>query len=344
MRLGDAVLRAGEGKGIIRLATAGTAARLCPEARAARQGKAATAFPSSLPASPIVRLEPAERERLLLLHLPQVRLVAETLRIRLRFAMELDDLVSYGVIGLLRAIERYDPGRGVLLKTYAEHRIRGAMLDGVRAMDWMPRSARQKERRYQESIARWEAAQARSWLLPGERIPARGRRKVQPLPRPAPPRMVRMEVIYAGADLGHLEKISQQAGLRGLLGELGDDPETGYQREEMRAKLRRAVSCLPQRHRAVIQLHYQSEWSMKRIGQMLRVHESRVSQLHAAAIKRLRIALSPDYANAGRRAGPAGRPGSETQPPAAKASKYFVTAAQSSSVSTPIVSSAVSTT
>lgn len=301
------------------------------------------AFPGSLPASPIGRLEPAERERLLLLHLPQVRLVAETLRARLRFAMELDDLVSYGVIGLLRAIERYDPGRGVLLKTYAEHRIRGAMLDGVRAMDWMPRSARQKERRHQESVARWEAAQALSSSLPGERMAARGCQKVQPLPRPAPPCMVRMEVIYAGADLGHLERLSQQAGLRGLLGELGDDPEIGYQREEMRAKLRRAVSCLPQRHRAVIQLRYQSEWSMKRIGQMLRVHESRVSQLHAAAIKRLRIALSPDYANASRKAGAAGRPSGETQPPA-KTSKYFVTAAQSSSVSTPIVSSAVSTT
>jgi RNA polymerase sigma factor for flagellar operon FliA len=272
-------------------------------------------------------MEPAERERLLLQHLPQVRLVAETLRTRLRFAMELDDLMSYGVIGLLRAIERYDPGRGVLLKTYAEHRIRGAMLDGVRAMDWMPRSARQKERRYQESIARWEAAQARSWLLPGERMPARGRRKVQPLPRPAPPRVARMELIYAGADLVHLEKISQQAGLRGLLGELGDDPETGYQREEMRAKLLRAVSCLSPRHRVVIQLHYQSEWSMKRIGQMLRVHESRVSQLHAAAIKRLRVALSPDYANAGRKAGPARRPVSAAQLPADKASKCFVTAA-----------------
>ena len=115
-----------------------------------------------------------------------------------------------------------------------------------------------------------------------------------------------MELIYAGADLGKLEKMSQQAGLRGLLGEIADDPEIECQREEMRAKLIRAVSCLPQRHRAVIQLYYYREWSMKRIGQMLRIHESRVSQLHAAAIKRLRTALAPDYGNEGRRTGPGG--------------------------------------
>ncbi|MGH9784747.1 MAG: sigma-70 family RNA polymerase sigma factor [Terriglobia bacterium] len=302
------------------MATAGTAARLCSEAHAAKQAPAATAFPGPLPAPAIGRLEPAERERLLLLHLPQVRLVAETLRARLRFVLELDDLMSYGVIGLLRAIERYDPDRGVLLKTYAEHRIRGAMLDGVRAMDWMPRSARQKERRHQESMAQWEAAQARSAPLPGERMTARGRRRAPSLARPVPPRLGCVELINAGADLVHLEKISQRTGLRGLLGDVGDDPETGYQREEMRVRLLRAVSCLPQRHRVVIELHYQSEWSMKRIGQMLRVHESRVSQLHAAAIKRLRAALSPDCAHPGQKAGRTGRPALRDQRPAGKPS------------------------
>ena len=274
------------------------------------QGNAAAvlpvSFPGSLPAAPSSRLDPAERERLLLLHLPQVRLVAETLRVRLRFALELEDLMSYGAIGLLRAIERFDPGRGVLLKTYAEHRIRGAMLDGVRAMDWLSRSARQKERRYQESMARWEEAQAASPPILAKRLAGRRRPQEQFPPCPAPPRVARMELIYAGADLGKLEKMSQQAGLRGLLGEIADDPEIECQREEMRAKLGRAVSGLPQRHRAVIQLYYHREWSMKRIGQMLRIHESRVSQLHAAAIKRLRTALAPDYGNEGRRTGPGG--------------------------------------
>lgn len=250
---------------------------------------------SLVPPAPASRIEPAERERLVLLHLPQVRLVAETLRARLRFAMEFEDLMSYGVLGLLRAIERYDPGRGVLLKTYAEHRIRGAMLDGVRAMDWLPRSARQKERRYQESLARSEAAPSGSLRILAEGASARLGPKVQLPPPSAPPRIARMELINAGADLGKLEEMAQQARLRGWFGEVEDNPEIVCQREEMWARLVRAVSRLPRRHRAVIQLYYQREWSMRQIGRMLRLHESRVSQLHAAAIQRLRHALAPAY-------------------------------------------------
>jgi len=302
--LGDAVLTVRNPEGGTSTLAAATAARLCPDRRSTMPEKAATAAPvcsSRLQlAGPTARMEPAERERLLLLHLPQVRLVAETLRVRLRFAMELEDLVSYGVIGLLRAIERFDPGRGVLLKTYAEHRIRGAMLDGVRAMDSVPRSARQKERCYQERMACWEQAQAGSARILAGQPPAPCRPQAPLLPPPVPPRVARMEFISAGADLGKLEKISEQAGLRGLLGEVEDNPEIGYQREELRVKLVRAVSCLPQRHRAVVELYYQREWSMKRIGQMLRIHESRVSQLHAAAIKRLRAALAPDCGSATR--------------------------------------------
>lgn len=255
------------------------------------------------PSSP---LELTDRERLLLLHLPQVRLVAEGLRERLRFAMELEDLMSYGVIGLLKAIERFDPTRGVLLKTYAEHRIRGAILDGVRAMDWLPRSVRQKERRYQESVSRLENARA-VFLHPlTARLPAlRGRSF--PLSRPIPPPFPRMELIYAGADLADVEKVSERAGLRGLLGGVEEGPETVYQRKEMCENLARAVSHLPRRHRTVMKLYYQQELSMKQIGQILRVHESRISQLHAAAIRRLRIALAPFRENGSRRAVPNAR-------------------------------------
>jgi len=243
---------------------------------------------------------------LLVLHLPQVRLVAEGLRERLRFAMELEDLMGYGVIGLLKAIERFDPGRGILLKTYAEHRIRGAILDGVRAMDWVPRSVRQKERRYKESVARLEEdGPALPRTLAARSSAPRGRSL--PLSRPAAPPFPRMEIIYAGADLADVESVSQRAGVRGLLGGVDEDPETQYQRKEMREKLAGAVSHLPRRHRAVIQLYYQQELSMKRIGEILRVHESRVSQLHAAAVKRLRLALAPVHENGSRRAVPTRR-------------------------------------
>ena len=287
---------------------ASAAARLCLAPRSlSRSG--ADALPS-----PCIReipktsgpLEQEDRERLLLLHLPQVRLVAEGLRERLRFAMELEDLMSYGVIGLLKAIERFDPTRGILLKTYAEHRIRGAILDGVRAMDWLPRSVRQKERRYQESVSRLEEARPVFPRTPAARLSAPRGRSL-PLSRPVPPPLPRMELIYAGADLADVERVSERAGLRGLLGGVEEDPETVYQRKEMREKLTRAVSRLPRRHRAVMKLYYQQELSMKQIGQILRVHESRISQLHAAAIKRLRIALAPVHENGSRRAAPTAR-------------------------------------
>ena len=284
-------------------------------------------------------MQPAERERLLLLHLPQVRLVAESLRVRLRFTMEFEDLVSYGVIGLLKAIERFDPGRGVLLKTYAEHRIRGAILDGGRAMDWLSRGARQKERLYQKSIRETEGAQPIALSTPaGNPVPASALPSRRPIRRP----VARMEVIYAGADLGAFETLSEQAGLRGLLGKVRDNPEVEFQRAEMRAMLNHAVSRLPDRHRAVVELYYRQELSMKRIGQILRIHESRVSQLHTAAVKRLRSALAPELES--KKAAPKEGQKPAVQPPAGKASKYLVTAAQSSSVSTPMVSSAVSVT
>ena len=287
---------------------ASAAARLCLAPRAvSRSGVDALRSPCITPTPETSGpSEFADRERLLLLHLPQVRLVAEGLRERLRFAMELEDLMSYGVIGLLKAIERFDPTRGILLKTYAEHRIRGAILDGVRAMDWLPRSVRQKERRYQESVSRLEDARPVFSRSLAARMPVPRGRSL-PLSPPVPPPPPRMELIYAGADLADVERVSERAGLRGLLGGVEEDPETVYQRKEMRERLARAVSRLPRRHRAVMKLYYQQELSMKQTGQILHVHESRISQLHAAAIKRLRIALAPVHENGSRRVVPTAR-------------------------------------
>ncbi len=306
---------------------AAAAVRLCPaverlQERPVQPAAASTAAREERKSRPPV--QPAERERLLLLHLPQVRLVAESLRVRLRFAMEFEDLVSYGVIGLLKAIERFDPERGVLLKTYAEHRIRGAILDGARAMDWLPRGARQRGRIEPRVEPRVEPKLAR----PSRGVPAAAAAVRYPL--------ACMEILYAGANLEVFESLSYKAGLRGLFGQVEDDPEVALERAEMRGLLAHALSRLPERHRTVLELYYGQELSMKQIGQMLRIHESRISQLHAAAVKRLRSTLAPELARkAASRA---------AQPPSAKPAKYRLTAAQSSSVSTPMVSAAVSAT
>ena len=328
-----------------------TAARLCPDLYAAPARRTPVLPPplTGPPAANVFRaIAEEERERLMLLHLPQVRLIAESLRERLRFSMELDDLMGYGMVGLLKAIERFDASRGVLLKTYAEHRIRGAMLDGLSATDWVPRSARQKERLYRES--EWQSHACSQLPSPAAGLACSPKPCTQ---KPAAllaehPRAPLMELIYVGADLGEFEKQSEKAGLRGLLGAEGEDPETQYQREEMRARLAAAVSRLPRRHARVIELYYHRELSMKRIAEMLSVHESRVSQLHAAALRRLRSFLAPLSARGGPRASTsrAGRTrqASRAQRPPCRRLKYRVTASRSSSVSTPMVSAAVSAT
>jgi len=145
-----------------------------------------------------------------------------------------------------------------------------------------------------------------------------------------------MEILYAGANLEELEKVSQKAGLRNLLGATQEDPEMLYQRKQMQERMARAIVHLPRRHRQVIRLYYQQEMSMKQIAQLLGVHESRVSQLHAWALKRLRGALVCKTPLPVRKRRP--------QRLAAPSSKNFLTASQSSSVSTPMVSSAVSAT
>lgn len=277
-----------------------------------------------------------EREKMVLLHLPQVRLVAKSIWDRARFAVELDDLVGYGVMGLLNAIQRYDPARGILLKTYAEYRIRGAILDGLRGMDWLPRSARQKERENQQRRREIEIASGDFF--------GNGTKGIEKSAcnTPAGGRVPRMEFVFAGGNLTDLEKLAEKK-RDGCSNHHGDgNPETLYQRKEECQRLGDAIAYLPRRHREVIELYYHQELSMRQIAQRMRVHESRVSQLHAAAIHRLR-----NHFSAGK-AAPAPVLKSPHQPysppPRSRLSKYRVTASQSSSVSTPMVSSAVSAT
>lgn len=105
----------------------------------------------------------ADRERLILEHLPQVRLIARRIHERLPDNVSLDDLISTGVVGLIAAVDNFDPSHGVQLKTYAEHKIRGAILDGLREMDWAPKNKRRRAKQIEAAIASLEAAaQARA--------------------------------------------------------------------------------------------------------------------------------------------------------------------------------------
>ncbi|MDP2734924.1 MAG: sigma-70 family RNA polymerase sigma factor, partial [bacterium] len=262
----------------------GTAARLCPERQPDTSVPASTIRNSAAAAVTTASVTNQEREQLILLHLPQVRLVAETMRSRLGFAAELSDLIGYGVVGLLRAVDRFEPSRGFLLKTYAEHRIRGAILDGLRGMDWLSRTARKKERKYQESLQEAERIRSLPPSAEWERSCSAQEGSEEPAPEEncSAPHIPFLELINAGGNLEDLERLSERSGWRQGLASGDGNPETLYQHKEMQEKLMQAMTCLSFRHRQVIYLYYQQQLNMKEIAAILNVHESRVSQIHSA--------------------------------------------------------------
>ncbi len=211
----------------------------------------------------------ARRQDLVLDHLPQVRFVAQGISRHLPSSVLLEDLVHAGVVGLLEAVDKFNPKRHVQLKTYATFRIRGAILDSLRKMDWGPRALRSQGRRLEE--ARW---QLESRL---------GRIASQP---------------ELAAEMG-LSLRRFYALLRDLHGlEFSTaEPEDLASQESFSASLERqerveqAVSQLPESERLTVRLYYFCEFTMTEVGQRLGVGESRVSQIHSSALDRLRVLL-----------------------------------------------------
>ena len=233
---------------------------------------------------PVAR-EPAAQEDLMLAHLPQVRMVAKGIWERTRFAVELDDLIGYGTLGLIDAIRKYDSSRGILLKTYAEHRIRGAILDGLRGMDWLSRGARQKERRLRRSQPHENLAVAADHAENSDLVEADS--AAEDIRRQAP----QFDSVIFGGGSGEMEKFLLAAGFNNLTTCHDASPYRAFERKEAVLSLLAAIATLPARLQQVLDLYYHREMSMKQIAEKFGVHESRVSQLHLEAINRLRKSL-----------------------------------------------------
>jgi RNA polymerase sigma factor for flagellar operon FliA len=230
-----------------------------------------------------------EREQLILQHMPQVRLIARRIHDRLPETVCLEDLVSTGVIGLISAIDRYDPGHGVKLKTYAEYKIRGAILDSLRGLDWAPRQQRHRSKLIESAIAKLEQVLQRS---PGEEEIARELG-------------IALTEYYdwlteiRGLNLGSLESHPPEEEGRELLRFVADDeeawPSSLLERSELRRILAQAIGRMPEIERTVLGLYFQEELTLREIASMVRLHESRVSQLKTQAIARLRSFLQKKW-------------------------------------------------
>lgn len=229
----------------------------------------------------------ADRERLILEHLPQVRLIARRIHDRLPVSVSLEDLISTGVLGLIAAIDNYDAGQNVKLKTYAEYKIRGAILDSLRSLDWAPRDKRRKAKQIESAMA---AVEQRLQRTPTE------------------------EEIAAELELGleeYREWLAEAQGLtlssleyepergRTLLEMVSDDeqklPSRLLENSELERILRDAIERLPKAEREILGLYYQEELTLREIAQVMQLHLSRISQLKSQAILRLRAHLDKHW-------------------------------------------------
>lgn len=220
------------------------------------------------------------RQRLVHLYYPLVKHVARGLASSLSRQADLDDLEGYGAEGLIDAVDKYDPDRGVRFPTFAAHRIRGAIYDGIRASDWVPRSVRRKARELQEVDAELAATQGRA---PTEEEEAAALD-------------VKLSVLRASkAQIAAAQVASLD--LRGAMtSEVAapDEPEplSAYLAEETRSLVQTAMYRLPDRERAVAAMSFGEGMTLSEIGRTLGVTESRVCQIRANALSRLRIYMT----------------------------------------------------
>lgn len=223
-----------------------------------------------------------ERERLILEHLPQVRLIARRIHERLPESVNLEDLVSTGVIGLIAAIDGFDPAHNVKLRTYAEYKIRGAILDGLRSLDW---ASRKQRKHYKQIGAAIAVAEQRLHRAPTEEEIAEGLNLTLA-------EYHQRLIDIRGVNLGSLETLWSREDGRNLLEYIAGDeeqwPSRLLERSERRRLLADAIKKMPRTERIVINLYYRNELTLREIARIVNLHESRVSQLKSQAILRLR--------------------------------------------------------
>jgi RNA polymerase sigma factor for flagellar operon FliA len=234
------------------------------------------------------QIDPDNKDRLILEYASVIKYIAQRIATRLPPHVSVDDLINAGVIGLIDAIEKYDPSRDNTFKTYAEFRIRGAMLDELRGLDWVPRSVRQKEHALDRAYEELERRYGRS-ATDEEVATLLG---------------IELEDFYTW--LGQVKGVSllslEALGVRSSDGEsinfleiLPSDEMNGPAQlllaNRLKTIIARAIEDLPYQEKVVVSLYYYEELTMKEIGKVLEITESRVSQIHTKAIFHLRTKL-----------------------------------------------------
>ena len=230
------------------------------------------------------------RDRLVVAYSPLVKYVAGRMGAGLPAHVDEADLISYGLGGLIAAIERFDLGREIRFETYAITRIKGAILDELRALDWVPRSVRARARQIERANVKLEAKL--------QRVPTEEELAVELEMTVDEFRAALLQI--ANSSISALDELWSPSDSSGdsmsLLDTLSDssapDPEKMVEQNELRDRIAEALDRLPEREKLVIALYYYENLTLREIGEVLRVTESRVSQLHTKAVLGLRSHLS----------------------------------------------------
>ncbi len=223
------------------------------------------------------------REKIILEYAPLVKVVAGRLSMYLGYNVEYEDLVSYGIFGLIDAIDKFDCLKDVKFETYASLRIRGAILDQIRKMDWIPRTIRQKQKRIDAAIKEIETQYGRSatdeeiakllGITDEEYLDWQSQMKIT-------------NVVSLNEFLEQGSEVSNEAG--STKSEAFDSPEEILERDELKKILAQALELLTEKERKVIVLYYYEDLTLKEISNILEVSESRISQLHTRALQKMR--------------------------------------------------------
>ncbi|MFP6655499.1 MAG: FliA/WhiG family RNA polymerase sigma factor [Myxococcota bacterium] len=254
-------------------------------AQALRQ-QALSDTPTRPPEVPTHEIPLDLREEIVLQHTPLIRYIVNRMAARLPSHIDLDDLHSTGVIGLMDAIEKFDPSKNCRFKTYAEFRIKGAILDQLRALDWVPRSVRQKGRKLEQAYGDVEQRLGRS-ATEAEIADSLGLE------------IDKLHVLInqvRGISIVHLEEIrglgsdGERAGTYADIIEdvHAENPLASLKVTETRRVISETINALPEKERLVISLYYYEDLNMKEIGGILGITESRVCQIHTKSVMRLR--------------------------------------------------------
>jgi len=232
--------------------------------------------------------ETAERDALILKYAPLIKYIAHRLAMRLPAHISVEDLISAGAIGLMDAVNKFDPGKRVQFSTYAEYRIKGAMLDELRALDWVPRSVRQKMSRLDKAYTRLQKEKGR---------PVEEEEVAEELG-------LTLEGFYellndtngvAFLDIDHVPRkltgLNEEDLLQLLMDDESRDPAVQLSFMELKTTLAQAIDKLTQKEKTIIALYYYDELTLKEIGQVMGFTESRICQIHSKVVLKLRAQL-----------------------------------------------------